>query len=229
MSTPIAHVNVASTAIRAPELLIPGRHPTGPMTVDWSHPMAKGLILALFAGMDLVSGRKIPWELSHISKGGRYYGSLTSSAFTLPLPHSPEFTLIAGLQSHGWDASGYERFYLRDNANHSTVIITSSPTSAISINFTGASYTWNPPNSTSSTDELQLAASSNGAAFHSRHIETGVWMVNAAGGPYAVDKFVVDSATPEIFARHFFVWDHWKPRDVCEVLLRDPYQFLVPR
>ncbi len=45
--------------VRAPELLIPGRKPVGPVEVDWTHPLARGLVaLECFNDFDPLNPRE---------------------------------------------------------------------------------------------------------------------------------------------------------------------------
>ena len=102
--------------LRAPELLIPRRQPVGPVEVDFSHPMARGLIGAVLPPQgELVTGAPVvAQEYSRIAilpEGQAYYSAYNASgegawlATFRGLDGMGRYTIVNGSRSIGTEQS----------------------------------------------------------------------------------------------------------------------------
>jgi len=112
-------ITLPDKLVREPNLLIPGRKPTGPVEIDWSHPLTNGLrtchifqstrdLVDNVNGALLVSA-KIERNLLNsagTANSGMYTGTLSK--------HSGEITILAQIKPSS--VSGVQQIYAADDS-----------------------------------------------------------------------------------------------------------------
>jgi hypothetical protein len=120
----VAILAVDEVWLREPRLLVPGMQPVGNMRVDYLHPMAGGLALALpmVNDVDLVTGRRIAWsgtgKISPTNRGAALIGNTSSATGSIqftPKATSPYLTIACWFYVNG--APGTDDIMLETSAN----------------------------------------------------------------------------------------------------------------
>jgi len=140
-------VNPQSELIREPNLLVPGKKPIGPVKIDWSHPLAKGLVAAYLWDSRRGYRNIIPHGKPSVAGGNQSFdgdsGILDGSGeyirvnpFEMGITDTYTGTLV--YQRKGSYGGGFPRIFQRGDSDTAQIFRNNSDTS---MHFMSAAYT----------------------------------------------------------------------------------------
>lgn len=233
-----------------PNLLIPGKKPTGPVVIDWSHTLARGAgfklkhcVLTSPEPVDLVTGEV--WTGSGVSPvaGGQYTDEGTSDHVFSGISQdygsgdfSGKFSIVHSLDLSISTASSFRTFWALDkNAYNSGPFFQyRRSTNTIEVFYSGASKVQFPPFTIN--DGLQNIAITFGGSGGQAKIfisgrKMGTWSAggNASGGGQAAfgSELVLNRS---VGGTHhvFMVYSGELPEKLAIEISRNPYGILLP-
>lgn len=240
-----------------PNLLIPGRKPVGPVTIDWSHPLAQGLtVCILFQSPEprnLVDGAALTKSGgAYFTPDGQYFDEV-DDYYTLPnVTITDKHSLLTHPNFTDNTGSFFQYFINWGTVNTDTTInvylIESSagtnPDALIYNNGTGGNSTFKAASYWSGLDDLPVAATvspTNSPAV----IRLWVGDIEKTNSSSGINTWTVTSATRTLYIgarndlnadrlfggtlRYLYIYGArvLSPVEVVS-LQRDPYQFLIP-
>ena len=242
--------------IEMPELFIPGRKPTGQVVIDWSHPLARGLELGAIDGTEIVKNRPtnfatpvvpVGGEMTQISGASPGYNSSsfklindvlfgTGDASLYFRVYVRDASFYSGNTTHsgGWVEQFGGAFGARVSLAYygptTVALYCSRRFSATGPSDLGV----NQPNKIYS-----YVWTISGGGTHSLYRSDKAAPIVDAGsyGTYSNDDMTAGGSYPDYYYRlndddsemnSFFVWRRTLSQSESRIILKDPYQFLIP-
>ena len=192
---------IPDSRMAAPELLIPGRKPTGEVEVDRGNPYGKHVALCVLEDRDIVSNTLIPRTL--VGSGSRgnllWYEILGAGTTTITFPvELTQYTILMFVKSHGWLSTLFTTAISgTDASSNSSFRIRSTPTVPLAHTI----FNVGGGNGDTTLEEdltVPIAMRASESSVHTRDVDGGVWEDNTGNGRRALNLVNFFTNTSEV-------------------------------